>query len=244
VPFRLDDALAALRPHAIRQAADGDKHAWEYLFRDLIQGRAIDPIRLDDALATLRPHAIRQAADGDKHALEYLLCDFIQGAKQGRVIDPKVARLVADVLERVLAGGDIEEILGTKAKRGRPHKLRKAVLVHAMVRRLMQLRSQQPGRARRWRSGDAKTAAAEVLEMNLDTVQENYKRVQKLIKKIKDYPEAFFGLGRSGFSLLEQVYLMDQEKAVFLTDFGEELAFRLRWGHLLESGDGLPPGGP
>jgi hypothetical protein len=113
VPFRLDDALAALRPHAIRQAADGDKHAWEYLLRDLIQGRAIDPIRLDDALATLRPHAIRQAADGDKHALEYLLRDFIQGAKQGRVIDPKVARLVADVLERVLAGGDIEEILGT-----------------------------------------------------------------------------------------------------------------------------------
>jgi hypothetical protein len=89
---------------------------------------------------------IRQAADGDKHALEYLLHDFIQGAKQGRVIDPKVARLVADVLERVLAGGDIEEILGTKVKRGRPQKLRKAVLVHAMVRRLMQLRSQQPGR--------------------------------------------------------------------------------------------------
>jgi hypothetical protein len=124
---------------------------------------------------------------------------------------------VADVLERVLAGEDIGKILGTHANRGRPHKFRKAILVHAMVRRLMQQRR------RRWRRGDdAKVEVAEFLGMNLDTVLENYKRVQKLIKKVKDYPkdDPFLDLDRSGFSALEQGYLMDQERAVFLLDFG------------------------
>jgi hypothetical protein len=188
---------------------------------------------LDRVLAAQRTHAIRRTADGDHHVLDYLLRDFIRGAKQGGALNPEVARVVADVLERALSGESIGEILGTKAKRGRPHKFKEAILVHAMVRRLMQLRRQKSGRARRWRRGDdAKTAVAEVLGMRLDTVQENYKPVAKLIKKVKDYPkdDPFFDLERSGFSLLERVYLMDQENAVFLLDgFGKALASRLRW---------------
>jgi hypothetical protein len=156
----------------------------------------------------------------------------LYGAPQGGALDSEVASVVADVLERVLSGENIGEILGTKAKCGRPHKLKKAIRVHAMVQSLMQLRrNQQPGRVR-WRSGDAKTAAAEVLGMRLDTVQENYKRGAKLIKKVKDNPkdDPFFDLERSGFSLLERVYLMDQDNAVFLLDgFDRALANRLRW---------------
>jgi hypothetical protein len=187
---------------------------------------------LERLLAGQRRYAIQRAADGDNHALDYLLRDFIRGAKQGGALDPEVARVVAEVLERVLSGEDIGKILGTQAKRGRPHKFKEAIRVHAMVQSLMQLRrNQQPGRVR-WRSGDAKTAAAEVLGMRLDTVQENYKRVAKLIKKVKDNPkdDPFFDLERSGFSLLERVYLMDQENAVFLLDgFGKALASRFRW---------------
>jgi hypothetical protein len=168
--------------------------------------------RLD--LAAQRAYLIRRAADGDKYALDHLLHSFIQGAKQGETPDPEGARVVADVLERVLAGEDIGVILGTKVQRGRPHKLREAILVHAMVRHLMQLPR------RRWRRGDAKVEVAEILGLPIDTVQNKYKRVQGLIKEFKDRPkDDLFFLERRGFSSLEQWYLMDQSNAVFLLDF-------------------------
>lgn len=65
----------------------------------------------------------------------YLLRYFIRDAKQGRAIDPTAACLVADVLERILAGENIGKILGIQA--GRPHKYKNAILVLATVRDLM-----------------------------------------------------------------------------------------------------------
>jgi hypothetical protein len=179
--------------------------------------------------------AIQRAAEGDNHALDYLLRDFIGAAKQGRALDPEVARVVAEVLERVLAGENIGKILGTQAKRGRPREYQNAIVVHAAVQAFM-LRSQFLGRTQRLE--DAKAEVAERLGMSLDTVLENYKRVSRLIKTIKD-SSPFFDFRRNGFSVIEWIYLRNHQNAFLLLDImaqacngglgpiGQEM--RMRW---------------
>jgi len=158
--------------------------------------------------------AIERAAKGDKHALAYLLRDFIRAAKQVSALDPEVARVVADVLERVLAAENIGNILGTQAKRGRPREYQNVIVVHAAVQAFM-LRSQFLGRTQTL--DDAKATVAERLEMSLDTVQENYKRVSRLIKTIKDY-SPLFDFRRNGFSVIEWIYLRNHQHAFLLLD--------------------------
>lgn len=172
----------AARMYAIRQAAGGNQE-----------------------------YAIRQAAEGNQDARAYILRRFIGHAKQGRAVGPETARVVADVLERVLAGENIGKLLGTQAKRGRPRNYKNAILVHAMVRSLMVV-PEWPGRTQR-RGENAPATAAEAIGMPLDTVLGNYKRVSKLIKTIKDNP--FLDLERSGFTPEEELYLRDPEKYLF-----------------------------
>jgi hypothetical protein len=150
----------------------------------------------------MRRLAIRRAADGDHDALDFLLRGFIRKAKQGR--DP-VAHVVADVLERVLSSESGGKILGTQAKRGRPRTYKKAILIHAMVQHLMLLRSQRPGRTQ-LQGDDARAAVAELLGMSPDTVRDNYRRVSRLIKTIRD-KSPFIDLKRSGFSAMEEAYI-------------------------------------
>ena len=104
-----------------------------------------------------KKYAIRQAADGNQDARAYILRRFIGHAKQGRAVGPETARVVADVLEPALAGENIGKLLGTQARPGRPRKYKNAILVHAVVRFLMLLRSPRLGR----RGGVAQVTAAE-----------------------------------------------------------------------------------
>ena len=191
--------------------ADADGNPIRDLIREVEQGKVPDPEAafLDYFLAEVRADAIRRAADGNQGALTYLFRDFMREVEQGKVPDPGAARVMAHVLKRFLDDGeDIEEILGTEARRGRPREYKKAIKVHATVRSFM-LDSQRSGRMQR-RGDDAQAAAAEALGMSLNTVRENYKRVQKLIKNRKDeYP--FFDLGRVGVSPIEEAYLIDPE---------------------------------
>jgi hypothetical protein len=188
--------------------------------REVEQGKVPDPgaAFLDFFLAEMRAEAIRRAADGNQGALTYLFRDLMREVEQGKVPDPGAARVMAHVLKRFLDDGeDIEKILGTQARRGRPCEYKSAIKVHATVRAFM-LDSQRSGRTQR-RGDDAQAAAAEALGMSPDTVRENYKRVSKLIKKPKEGP--FFDLGRVGVSPIEEAYLIDPkpENAVFLLDW-------------------------
>jgi hypothetical protein len=179
--------------------------------------------------------AIQRAAEGDHHALDFLLRGFIEEVKKGSAPDPEVARVVADVLERLLAGEAIGEVLGTKAKRGRPREYQNAIVVHAAVQAFI-LRSQVLGRTQRL--DDAQAAAAEALGMPHDTVRENYNRVSRLIKTVKDL-SPFFDFKRNGFSVIEWLYLRNQQNAFLLLDImaqacdgglgpiGQEM--RMRW---------------
>lgn len=162
-------------------------------------------------------NVIRQAANGNQGALAYILRNFIGNAKQRRALDPEAARLVAVVLERVLAGENIGKILGTQAKRGRPRKDKNAILVHAMVRFMRLPRSRRLGR----RGGVAKVAAADALGMSLNTVEKYYKQVQELIKTMKKNP--FLDLERSRFSPDEDLYLRDPDNAFYLLNIVKQL---------------------
>jgi hypothetical protein len=161
-----------------------------------------DPLDMD---AGIRRLVIRRAADGDHHALDFLLPGFIEELKKGRAHDPEVAHVVAELLERFPAAENVGKLLGTKAKRGRPPTYKKAILIHAMVQYLMLLRRLQPGRTKR-RGDDAKAEVAEILEMSLDTVRDNYRRASRLIKTIR-YKFPYINLERSGFSLTEALYI-------------------------------------
>ena len=158
-------------------------------------------------------YALQQAAAGNQDALAYILRRFIGHAKQGRAVGPETARVVADVLERGLAGENIRKLLGTQAKRGRPRNDRNAIVVHAFVRSLMMYPCERPGQTQR-RGENAPATAAEVMGMSLNTVQKNYKKVQRLIKTVKDNP--FLDLERSGFDPEEELYLRHPEKYLFL----------------------------